>query len=161
MTQTTAMSSMIITIAMVTMTDKVTMTNITNMTSVTMTIITAGAIMKTVSTGYCNLITILITTGNTDTPVNITISTDSLTKIVKGLRVREARESTPRAHCQTQQSTKTTMDTGITRGQGHLVAKATMTTHVLSGMLTMPITIAAAMVMVTIRIMCKKQPPAE
>lgn len=38
---------MIITIAMVTMTDKVTMTNITNMTSVTMTIITAGAIMKT------------------------------------------------------------------------------------------------------------------
>lgn len=47
------------------------------------------------------------------------------------------------------------MDTGITRGQGHLVAKVTMTTHVLSGMLTMPITIAVAMVMVTIRIMCK------
>lgn len=47
------------------------------------------------------------------------------------------------------------MDTGITRGQGHLVAKVTMTTHVLSGMLTMPITIAAAMVMVMIRIMCK------
>lgn len=38
---------MIITIAMVTMTDKVTMTNITNMTSVTMMTITAGAIMKT------------------------------------------------------------------------------------------------------------------
>lgn len=42
-----AMSSMIITIAMVTMTDKATMTNITNTTSVTMMIITAGAITKT------------------------------------------------------------------------------------------------------------------
>lgn len=47
------------------------------------------------------------------------------------------------------------MDTGITRGQGHPVAKVTMTTHVLSGMHIMPITIAAAMVMVTIKIMCK------
>lgn len=47
------------------------------------------------------------------------------------------------------------MDTGITRGQGHPVAKVMMITHVLSGMHTMPITVAITMVMVTIKVMCK------